>query len=61
MIANNFSILLLKNNFKAKSFSAYTGIAELRKIAKIIGVDETAVFEAVKISSKSTQIQNDKK
>ena len=28
MIANNFSILLLKNNFKAKSFSAYTGIAE---------------------------------
>lgn len=28
MFVSNFSILLLKNNFKAKSFSAHTGIAE---------------------------------
>ncbi len=28
MIATNFSILLLKKNFKAKSFSVHTGIAE---------------------------------
>ncbi|KST86540.1 hypothetical protein [Lactococcus lactis] len=33
-------------------------IAELRKIAEIIGVEETAVFEAVKFSSKGTQKQN---
>lgn len=28
MIINNFSILLIKNKFKAKNFSACTGIAE---------------------------------
>lgn len=28
MIVNNFSVLLVKNNFKAKYFSASTGIAE---------------------------------
>lgn len=54
---------LKKWNFWNKKKDPENGfsIAELRKIAKIIGVDETAVFEAVKISSKSTQIQNDKK
>ncbi|MCJ7968088.1 hypothetical protein [Lactococcus lactis] len=33
-------------------------IAELRKIAEIIGVDEAAVFEAVKSNTKGTQKQN---
>ncbi|MCT1184010.1 hypothetical protein EFL99_12385 [Lactococcus lactis] len=53
---------LKKWNFWNKKKDPENGfsIAELRKIAEIIGVDETAVFEAVKISSKSTQIQNSK-
>ena len=34
-------------------------IAELRKIAEIIGVDEAAVFEAVKSNTKGTQKQNE--
>lgn len=33
-------------------------IAELREIANIIGVDETAVFKAVKFSNFGTQKQN---
>ena len=52
---------LKKWNFwnKKKDPENRFSIAELRKIAEIIGVDETAVFEAVKFNSLSTQKQNE--
>lgn len=51
---------LKKWNFwnKKKDPENRFSIAELRKIAEIIGVDEAAVFEAVKFSTSSLQNEN---